>query len=229
MKALVVEDERDIQELISLHLRREGHDVVAAGNGEDALSAVQKQKFDLIVIDWMLPGISGVEFCRSLRQGGKNMASVLMVTARSGDSDIIEGLEAGADDYVTKPFEVSVLMARVKALLRRTLPVSGISKGDTISIGQLSLDQSAYKVFCADHEIQLTASEFKLLSALMKNQGRVLSRDMLIDLIQGEDVAVVSRTIDTHIFGLRKKIGPYADVIETIRGIGYRIKTGQAP
>jgi two-component system phosphate regulon response regulator PhoB len=147
-----------------------------------------------------------------------------MVTARAHASDIVLGLEMGADDYLTKPFELPVFLARVRALLRRAKASSGVPSR-RLTIGELSVDLDTYKVSCGKKELQLTPSEFKLLVALMRSQGRVLTREMLIDMVQGEGVTVVDRAIDTHVFGLRKKLGRCAELIETIRGVGYRIRT----
>ena len=224
---LVVEDEKDIAELISLHLKREGHDVTLVENGEEAIGLLSSNTFDLVVLDWMLPGLSGLEVCKKLRQD-KNAVSfdapVFMVTARAHTSDIVVGLEMGADDYITKPFEIPVFLARVRALLRRT-GTGATATSAKLELGELWVDTATYDVTCGKKEVQLTPSEFKLLVALMKNQGRVLTRERLIDLVQGEGVTVVDRTIDTHIFGLRKKLGKCSDVVETIRGVGYRVKS----
>lgn len=224
-KILVVEDEADIRSLMCLHLIREGHEVIEAEDGEKALEVIPQKDFDLFVVDWMLPGVSGLELCSKL---GQKKTPVLMVTAKAHSNDIVEGLEAGADDYVTKPFELSVFLARVKALLRRRnfmidSSSSGGSPNPRMSSGALLVDIDRHEVKCGDENIELTPSEFKLLIALMGNQGRVLSRKALVALVQGEEVSVVERTVDTHVFGLRKKLGKCAGVIETIRGVGYRI------
>jgi DNA-binding response OmpR family regulator len=223
---LVVEDEKDISELIGLHLRREGHEVTAVENGEEALGLLNQNQYSLVVLDWMLPGLSGLELCKKIRAKLDSPVSsipIFMVTARAHSSDIVVGLEMGADDYITKPFEIPVFLARVRALLRRANS-PGESTSDKFEIGELKVDQNTYQVTCARKDIQLTPSEFKLLLALVRNRGRVLTRERLIDLVQGEGVTVVDRTIDTHIFGLRKKLGKCADVVETIRGVGYRVK-----
>lgn len=223
---LVVEDEKDISELVALHLRREGHDVVIVENGEDALSRLNDENFDLVVLDWMLPGLSGLELCKKIRtQSLTSGLPIVMLTARAHATDIVLGLEMGADDYVTKPFEIPVLLARVRALLRRSQPGAVSEGGEKYEIGELKVDSASYQVGCGKKDIQLTPSEFRLLLALVKNRGRVLTRERLIDLVQGEGVTVVDRTIDTHIFGLRKKLGKCADVVETIRGVGYRVKS----
>ncbi|MBI3542960.1 MAG: response regulator transcription factor [Deltaproteobacteria bacterium] len=215
----MVEDERDVKDLMLLHLRREGHDATGVENGEEALRLLNANQYDLAVLDWMLPGQSGLEVCKKL--GGK--LPVLMVTARADTADVVLGLEMGADDYITKPFEVSVFLARVRALLRRATTAKEPSP-DRYSVGELKVNPDEHRVWCAGEEIKLTLSEFKLLTALLDNRGRVLSRDKLIDHVQGEGIVVSDRTVDTHVFGLRKKLGDCSEVIETIRGVGYRIK-----
>lgn len=239
-RILVVEDEQDIQELITLHMRREGYQVEAVADGEEALKRLRRPlpgeplPFDIILLDWMLPGMSGLEITRALRASanGKTIP-ILMVTARMEATDIVLGLEAGADDYVTKPFEIPVLLARVRALIRRASlaanPDAAAAQSEegglsTIRLGELVIDPNAYEVRCGKEQLSLTPSEFKLLLALAQNQGRVLTRDQLIDAVQGIGVTVVDRAIDTHIFGLRKKLSACSDWIETVRGIGYRIK-----
>lgn len=222
-RILVIEDELDIRELILLHLKRESYAAEFVENGEDGLTRLTSAVYNLIIVDWMLPNLSGIEVCKRVRLQLID-TPILMLTARADPNDIVRGLEAGADDYVTKPFEVSVLLARVKALLRRS-PKAELKESHRLEVGNLVLDLSAHKLSCRGEEIQLTISEFKLLAALLDNRGRVLSRERLIDLVQGQDVVVVDRTIDTHIFGLRKKMGACADVIETVRGVGYRVKS----
>jgi DNA-binding response OmpR family regulator len=228
-RVLIVEDEKDILDLMALHLRREGHEVTSVDNGEEAIKMLSSSPssdmaYELLVLDWMLPGVSGLELCKKIR-GEKKVPGVpiLMVTARAHTSDIVLGLEMGADDYLTKPFELPVFLARVRALLRRGSPVVE-AEDKELKAGDLSLDLEAYRVTCGKKDLQLTPSEFKLLVALLKSQGRVLTRERLIDMVQGEGVTVVDRAIDTHVFGLRKKLGKCADVVETIRGVGYRVK-----
>jgi len=214
---LVVEDEKDVAFLISTRLKREGHEVSVATNGQEGLEAIKKQKFDLLILDWMLPGLTGLDVLKKLNRA----LPVLMVTAKSENSDIVLGLEMGADDYLTKPFEVSVLTARVNALLRRAAESKRTS--NKLQIEELTLDKDRHEVFCKGQMVELTRSEFRLLEALMQNTGRVLSRDRLMDLVQG-DANVTDRTIDTHVFGLRKKLGTCQEIIETIRGVGYRVR-----
>ena len=217
---LVVEDSLDIRELMLLHLERAGYKTAWADNGEDAMKFIQSgNNIDLVVLDWMLPGLSGIEVCRKIQR----KIPVLMATARALPDDIVLGLESGADDYITKPFDLPVFLARVRALLRRA---QIISQGETrqYQIGKLFLDVDTHLVKCGDNEVRTTTYEFKLLATLMAHQGTVLSREALIEQVQGEGVIVIDRAIDTHIFGLRKKLGACADIVETIRGVGYRIK-----
>ncbi len=229
-RVLIVEDEKDIADLMTLHLKREGHEVTSVDNGEEAMRVLMHgsdkgtDSFQLLVLDWMLPGVSGLELCKKIRaESGVTGVPILMVTARAHTSDIVLGLEMGADDYLTKPFELPVFLARVRALLRRGTSVQ-LGEQRVYKAGELSLDLDAYRVTCGKKDLQLTPSEFKLLVALLKSQGRVLTRERLIDMVQGEGVTVVDRAIDTHIFGLRKKLGKCSDVVETIRGVGYRVK-----
>lgn len=218
-RVLVAEDENDIRELIVLHLTREGHTVDGCGNGAEALQLAQSNDYDLLVLDWMLPEKSGLEITKEIRKS-KNYDSmgILMVTAKGANSDLIMGLESGADDYLVKPFELSVLMARARALLRRKE-----KKGAQLNLGPLTIDEGAHEARLNGNLISLTPYEFKLLATLAQNKGRVLTRDRLIAEVQGDGVAVVERAIDTHVFGLRKKLGECADLIETVRGVGYRI------
>ncbi len=218
-RILVVEDENDIRELIFLHLSREGHQVESCGNGQEALELLKKNEYHLVVLDWMLPEKSGLEITKEIRKSKKHDdLGILMVTAKSANSDLVLGLEAGADDYLVKPFELSVLMARARALLRRTE-----KPGSQLQLGPLVIDEAAHEAHLQGQVISLTPYEFKLLVTLAQNKGRVLTRDKLIEEVQGSGVAVVERAIDTHVFGLRKKLGECADLIETVRGVGYRI------
>jgi two-component system phosphate regulon response regulator PhoB len=229
VKVLVVEDEEEIRDLIALHLRREGYLVDTAGSAEEAIPLFEKNVYSLLVLDWMLPGASGVEITKRLRkQSGNDDFAILMVTARAEATDIVEGLEAGADDYLSKPFEPLVLIARTRALLRRARKGVAAQTAATnlgvIQIDGLELHPETFEVKCDGAPVQLTISEFKLLLALANSRGRVLTRDSLISQVQGDGVSVVGRTVDTHVFGLRKKLGACADVIETVRGVGYRVK-----
>lgn len=221
-QVLVVEDEGEIRELISLLLLRQGHRVQQCASALEGLDQLRKNNFDLIVLDWMLPQMSGIDF---LKQITSLKIPVLMVTAKTEPADIVTGLEAGADDYITKPFEPGVLTARVRALLRRTQRVTtGEKAKERLQIGGIDMNLATYEVRLKGEPLHLTPSEFKILSEMMNNQGRVLTRDQLIETVQGEGISVTGRTIDTHVFGLRKKLDSEADWIETIRGVGYRVR-----
>lgn len=220
-RVLIVEDEADIRQLMQMHLSREGLEVLAAENGEKGLQLLGEEKFDLAVLDWMLPGLSGLDLCRKI--AGK--VPVLMVTARADTSDIVLGLEVGADDYITKPFDIPIFLARVRALLRRARSLAPKDQQpEWIELDGLRVNEGEHKATLAGEELKLTVSEFKLLVALLGSRGKVLSRDKLISMVQGSDINVTDRTIDTHVFGLRKKLGSAADLVETIRGVGYRVK-----
>lgn len=222
-QVLVVEDESEIRELISLLVLRQGHKVQQCGSAIEAMDSLKKGQYDLMILDWMLPHMSGLELLKTL--GVNARPPVLMVTAKGEAQDIVQGLEAGADDYITKPFEPSILTARIKALLRRSSQSKEpVQNKDLLHMGELKMNLSTYDVQCCGAPIHLTPSEFKILSTMGLNQGKVLTRDHLVEVVQGEGVTVTGRTIDTHVFGLRKKIGDCADLIETIRGVGYRIK-----
>ncbi|WP_374035102.1 response regulator transcription factor [Bdellovibrio bacteriovorus] len=223
---LVVEDEQEIRELMALHLLRQGYRVTECASAEEALNEMNRQNYSLFVLDWMLPGLSGVDIVDKIK--AKNTgASVLMVTAKTEPQDIVAGLEKGADDYMTKPFNPSVFIARIKALLRRsqvqTAAPTAADDGE-VSLMGLKINFKSYEISYNGEPLHLTPSEFKLLGALVQNHGCVLTREQLIENIQGEGINVVGRTIDTHVFGLRKKLGEWGDRIETIRGVGYRVK-----
>jgi len=219
-QVLVVEDEIDVRDLLILHLKREGYEVTAFEDSEKALAACARQSFDLFILDWMLPGMSGLDLCKALRSKLHVKAPILMLTARADTMDKVLGLEIGADDYLTKPFEIREFVARVRALLRRNQNANQ----DMTEMFGIKVNLSSKQVMIDDVEIFLTPFEFKLLSTLMLKSGTVMERSALVALIQGADVSVVERTIDTLILGLRKKLGNKADLIETVRGFGYRFR-----
>lgn len=221
---LVVEDEQEIRELMALHLLRQGYKVTECSSAEDALNEMSRNNFQVFVLDWMLPGLSGVDIVERIKVKSPQ-ASVLMVTAKTEAQDIVAGLEKGADDYMTKPFVPSVFIARIKALLRRFQPGSATAAENAdVNLAGLRINFKSYEISYNGEPLHLTPSEFKLLGALVQNPGCVLTREQLIENIQGEGINVVGRTIDTHVFGLRKKLGEWGDRIETIRGVGYRVK-----
>jgi DNA-binding response OmpR family regulator len=219
-KVLVLEDEEDVRELLVLHLKREGYEVSAFDSGDIALEAIQATPFDLLIIDWMLPKMSGLDVCKKVRNELRSKIPVMILTARADTMDKVLGLEIGADDYLTKPFEVREFVARVRALLRRSSPGSS----DHFSAGPFELNEAAKQILLDQKQLSLTPNEFKLLSTLIRKPGTTFERGDLIRLIQGPGVAVVDRTIDTTVLGLRKKLGAHADLIETVRGFGYRLK-----
>lgn len=220
---LVVEDEREIRELMALHLLRQGYGVKECSSVEEGLAASAKNSYSLVVLDWMLPGLSGIDFLDQIRRQ-ESKTNVLMVTAKAEPEEIVLGLEKGADDYLTKPFQPAVFLARVKALLRRAQLATSTTPLRSLRLGSLNMNFETYDVSVEDEKLHLTPSEFKLLATMVNSRGKVMTRERLIDQIQGEGVSVVGRTVDTHVFGLRKKLGSWADNIETIRGVGYRVR-----
>ena len=231
-KILIVEDELDIGRLLYMQVENMGYQAEHVSSGEEALSLLNRNHYDLLLLDWMLPGLSGIEIAQLVRKmdSMKNIA-ILMLTAKSDPDNIVEGLEAGADDYVSKPFSTEILKARMASLLRRTKRSEGLapqakSSGneDEIEVGPLKVSLKTYKAYLDGELLNLTPSEFKLLSTMLEYRGRVLTRAKLIEEVQGEGISVIGRTIDTHVFGLRKKLKDYADIIETVRGIGYRVR-----
>ena len=223
---LVVEDEQDIRDLISFQMKSEGHQVTAVDSADKAVTVLERgEKIDLFIIDWMLPGsMNGLEFTKKLRSHKSYTNSpVIMITALTQPDNIVSGLDAGADDYITKPFDLAVLQARVRVQLRG-LEISQKAAEDKLTFGKLLIEVSKCRVLVNKEEITLTSTEFKILLLLAQKPGHVFTRDQFISNIQGDNVFVTGRTIDTHIAGLRKKLGEEANVIETIRGIGYRFK-----
>jgi two-component system phosphate regulon response regulator PhoB len=222
---LVVEDEAALADLIRYNLAAEGLRVTIAGSGEDAELLVSEDAFDLVVLDWMLPGMSGLEFCRRLRKGeATRTLPIIMLTARGEETDRVRGLSTGADDYVVKPFSVPEILARVKALLRRAAPQR---VADTLQRGDILLDRAAHRVTRGPREVHLGPTEFKLLVYFMENAGRVLTRQQLLDGVWGRDAFIDGRTVDVHVGRLRKALirGSDPDPIRTVRGMGYSFDT----
>ena len=220
-RILVVEDDASLNQLLTYNLEADGFVVEVVMNGEDAEIAVRETPPDLVVLDWMLPGVSGIELCRRLRAGKSTRAMpILMLTARAEEGDRVRGLTTGADDYVTKPFSPAELVARVKALLRRSSPDRLV---DRIVSGDIELDREAHRVTRNTRELHLGPTEFRLLDHFMSNAGRVLSRNQLLDAVWGRDVYIDERTVDVHIGRLRASLnrGRERDPIRTVRGAGY--------
>jgi DNA-binding response OmpR family regulator len=221
---VVVEDERDLNNLIRRHLEDEGHRVTQVFDGPSALPAVQREQPDLLILDWMLPGLDGLEVCRRVRRD--SIVPILMLTARSEEIDRVLGLEVGADDYLTKPFGVRELLARVRAMLRRVnlLRADGPAESQPPAFvaGPLRVDTAERAVSVDGQAVDLTPKELDLLALLVGNPGRAFARDYLIERVWGYDAAGSDRTVDTHVLRLRRKLGPIGDRIETVWGIGYR-------
>jgi two-component system phosphate regulon response regulator PhoB len=220
---LVVDDEPAQRAMLSYNIEAQGYRTVTAADGEEALLIADEQHPDIILLDWMLPRLSGIEVCRQLkaRQATREIP-VIMVSARSEEEDRVRGLDTGADDYVTKPYSISELIARLKANLRRVRPaLSGLM----LEVGDLRLDAEAHKVFRAGQELRLGPTEFRLLSTFMEKPGRVWSREQLLDRVWGRDIYVDSRTVDVHIGRLRKALMARGgdDPIRTVRGAGYAL------
>jgi two-component system phosphate regulon response regulator PhoB len=220
---LVVEDEDSLATLLHYNLEKEGYEVSVASDGEEALTQVSEKLPDLIVLDWMLPKVSGIEVCRRLRARSESRnVPIIMLTARGEETDRIRGLDTGADDYVVKPFSMSELSARMRAVLRRLRP--GLAE-DRVRIGDLVIDRVAHRVKRGGKEIHLGPTEFRLLDYLMQHPGRVFSREQLLDAVWGSDVYVEARTVDVHIGRLRKALNgdTGADPIRTVRSAGYSL------
>ena len=223
-RIILVEDERDMADLVAGRLRKEGHKVDVAADGTAGWEAIRCDPPDLAILDIMLPGISGMEIARRMREDPRTAAvPILMLTAKSEESDIVVGLKFGADDYVTKPFSMSVLVARIDALLRRSSAASRPT-GGAIKVGPLLIDQDRHTVEVDGQALSLTLTEFKLLTALAAAKGRVLTRNQLMDQAMGLDAVVTDRTIDVHMTALRRKLGKARGCLRTVRGVGYRLE-----
>jgi two-component system phosphate regulon response regulator PhoB len=222
-KILVIEDERSLVEVLTYNLTNEGFEVTSATDGQDGLRRAQRDLPDLVILDLMLPVIDGLQVCRQLRSDPKTQdLRILMLTARSEEIDEILGFNMGADDYVTKPFKIKPLIHRIKALLRRAAPDS--AHADRIAVQGLEIDRVIHQVKVNGNELLLTPTEFRLLWVLARQPGRPFSRHELMDSSRGEDANALERTIDVHIRSLRQKLDEHADLIETVRGVGYRFR-----
>jgi len=220
---LVVEDEEALRTLLSYNLEKEGYTVATAGDGEEALMMVNERLPDLLILDWMLPKVPGIEVCRRVRaRTDARNVPIVMLTARGEESDRIRGLDIGADDYVVKPFSMTELLARVRAVLRRIRP--GLAE-DKLAVGDISVDRTAHRVKRGDRDIHLGPTEFRLLDYLIQHPGRVFSREQLLDAVWGSDVYVEARTVDVHVGRLRKAINAKNEIdpIRTVRSAGYSL------
>ena len=224
-RILVVEDEEDILELVRYNLVKEGYQVTGALTGEDALKKARAEVFDLIVLDLMLPGIDGLDVAKKLKSDQKTgHLPILMLTAKGEEADIVTGLELGADDYVTKPFSPRVLIARVRAILRRKTGKPDEDEASMLRIHNLEIDLGRRSVLVSGQAVDLTFTEFQVLYILARRPGWVFTRTQIVDAVRGDDYPVTDRSVDVQIVGLRKKLGPSSRYIETVRGVGYRFK-----
>ena len=231
-RVLIVEDEPDIAELMRFHCEREGYEARTAANGKIALEAVKKDPPSLVLLDLMLPDVGGVEVCRRMKQWAETKdVPVVMVTAKGEESDVVAGLEIGADDYVVKPFSPRVLMARVRAVMRRNAEEALPAQTNRIERldGRLVIDSDRHVVTVCGDVIDLTVTEFGILAHLAQRPGFVRTRDQIIAAVHGRNVVLSSRTIDVHVTALRKKLADLAGCVETVRGVGYRFAESLVP
>lgn len=231
VNVLVVEDEADIQQLVSYNLIRAGFHVTCADSGEEALERLRTEEIDCVLLDLMLPGISGLEVCTAMRKVETNTQRsipIIMLTAKGEEEDVVAGLECGADDYITKPFSPKVLIARIKAVIKRAFVDQSESdepRKSIIVIDGLEIDKGRHEVKVNGTEVLLTTTEFSILSLLAAKPGWVFTRQQIIDHARGYDFLITPRAIDVQIFGLRKKLNEYGKMVETVRGIGYRYRS----
>ena len=221
-KILIVDDEEDLQELVRYNLIRDGFNVICSGSGEGALKKAASINFDLILLDLMLPGIDGLEVAKILKKDTRTeQIPIIMLTAKGEEADIVTGLEIGADDYITKPFSPRVLVARVRAVLRRKKK-NQEDKSSILKIHEILIDSGRREVSIDGKMVDLTFTEFQVLKLLAANPGWVFTRNQIVDAVKGEEYAVTDRSVDVQIAGLRKKLGTFGNYIETVRGVGYR-------
>jgi two-component system phosphate regulon response regulator PhoB len=231
---LVVEDEEDIRELVSYNLLKEGYQVAGVASGEDALAAIESKPPDLVLLDLMLPGLDGLSVCRKLKGNPQTESTpVIMLTAKGEEADIVAGLNMGADDYVTKPFSPKVLLARVRAVLRRAADEQRPAEddydkdddgNDAIEVRDLMIHPGRHEVLVQGKPVELTATEFKLLYLLAQRPGWVFTRQQILDGVHGDNYAITERAVDVQVVGLRRKLGEAGGYLETVRGVGYRFK-----
>ncbi len=225
-KILVIEDDEDILELLTYNLTKDGYQVEGVTSGEEGLSSIRKKFPDLVLLDLMLPGVNGLDFCRQMKSDLETRnIPIVMLTARGEETDIVSGLELGADDYITKPFSTKILLARIRTVLRRKHPDHD-NNGSIIRIRELAINQQRHEVLVSGEKVELTSTEFRLLHFLTRRPGWVFTRAQLVEAAHGINYPVTDRSIDFQIVGLRKKLGPLGKYIETIRGVGYRFQEG---
>jgi len=227
-RILAVDDEQPILELLRYNLEKEGFRVTTCLNGEEAVRIARAESPDILLLDLMLPGMSGLDVCRRLKESPATAGiPIVMITAKTEDSDIVLGLELGADDYITKPFSPKVLMARIRTVLRRKNQVPVDTENEDISIHGIKIDPIRHEIFADSVPLNLSLTEFQILEYLAKNPGRVFSRAQIISAVKGSSYPVTERSIDVQILSIRKKLGSKSDFIETVRGIGYRMQDAE--
>ena len=221
----VIEDEPDIRNIIEYNLQREGYRAITAEDGKKGLDLIRSEMPDLVLLDIMLPRMSGLDVCRSVKGDAKTRAvPVILVSAKGEESDVVHGLRLGADDYIPKPFSMKVMLARVKAILRRSQQTEATEGAleENVVFGNVCIEPDQYRVTVNDEQVKFTITEFKMLLFFARHPGRVFTRDQIMTAVLGEDAIVIDRNIDVHIRAIRKKIGKFRDFIETVRGVGYR-------
>ena len=226
-KILVIEDDKDISELIAYNLEREGYEIACLYDGSQAVDFVNKRKPELIILDLMLPEVDGIEICRTLKSDAATKhIPIIMLTAKSEEADVVVGLQMGADDYIPKPFSPKVLVARIKAIVRRTadLQLTSSAADNLRSFGDFKIDLLKHKISYKGREIKLTSIEFDIVEFLSRSPGRVWSREQILDNVWKEGKFIIDRAVDVHVRGLHKKLKEAEDYIETVRGVGYRFK-----
>ena len=224
VRILVVDDEPDILELIRYNLTRNNYDMTGVASGEEAFASVRRSPPDIVVLDLMLPGIDGLEVCRRLKDDARTaFTPVIILSAKGEEADVVTGLELGADDYLTKPFSPRVLLARIKAVLRRRQSEPDAADA-VITHHDLQIHPGRHEVLLDGALVQLTLTEFRILHLLARRPGWVFTRNQILEAAQGDDFSVTTRAVDVHIVALRRKLGPSGDLIETIRGVGYRLQ-----
>jgi len=224
-KILIIEDDKDIRDLISFNLSKNGYKTILSRDGEKGIEKAKNEKPDLVLLDLMLPGIHGLDVCKILKTDSSlNKLSIIMLTALGQEEDIIKGLEAGADDYITKPFSFKILFARIKSVLRRKKTKESSNK-DPVNLYGVKIDPQTRQVIINDNELKLTFTEFQILYLLASHPGWVFTRYQIIDKIRSDNNSVTDRSVDFQIVGLRKKMNNLGKLIETIRGVGYRFKS----
>jgi two-component system phosphate regulon response regulator PhoB len=227
-KILVVDDEEDILELIRFNLRQEGFEVTCADSGERALEILKSNSVDLMVLDLMLPGIDGLAITKHLKSSPiYNHIPIVMLTAKDKESDVVAGLEVGAEDYITKPFSPSILAARVRAVLRRQATADP-DEGSVLHHEELTIDMRKHVVMVQDQPVSITYTEFEVLALLASRPGWVFSRSQIVDAVRGTNYSVTDRSVDVHIVGLRRKLGKCSHYIQTVRGVGYRFRDSKS-